>query len=194
MGPVAVRQPAGRIWSPWKMERERDFTRVATLLLLEFSRNARKRIFWFSRDWLDTRRAAPSLADCSNNDRLQIIPFYASKRSSTRDDPLFFSLFFSTRYSIEGKFNSRGLRYDRERESSDSKLKFIIPFIKDTLFLIVVEQMKFFSNLCVSFRHAISSDGIYRNISNGERICARNFELFSRENNFMEGQREREIS
>lgn len=100
---------------------------------------------------------------------------------------LSFSLRFSTRYSIEGKFNSRGLRYDREREeSSDSKLKFIIPF-EDTLFLIVVEQMKFFSNLCVSFRHAISSDGIYRNISNGERICARNFELFSRENNFMEG-------
>lgn len=140
------------------MERERDFTRVATLLLLEFSRNARKRIFWFSRDWLDTRRAAPSLADCSNNDRLQIIPFYASKRSSTRDDPLFFSLFFSTRYSIEGKFNSRGLRYDRERERErrefGQQIEIYHPLRRYTLPHCRRTNEIFFQSLCiVSTRH-----------------------------------------
>ena len=43
-----------------------------------------------SRDWLDTRCAAQSLATARTMLRLQIIPFYTSKRSSTCDDSFFF--------------------------------------------------------------------------------------------------------
>ena len=106
--------------------------------------------FHGSRDWLDTGCAAQSLAAARTMPRLQIIPFYTSRRSSTRDDSFFFFFFFLsslpflsflrlatsgfyTRYSFSdalrdasqpvGKFNSRRLR----DEDSVNKLKFIIP-------------------------------------------------------------------